>query len=233
MKDGHLAIVHDFQDHKECFPNAFIVGGVMYFLWKSDKTTKGIKWFSHELDGKVIESTRDITSDSKIIRDFEADKLKNKILSQNTKTFDELVLERKPYGLCSSFRNFSKQKISGGIKLYYNEKAKLGIGYLPKTYKLSKGIDSLSKYKVLISKAIYTSFAGQSKYGLKPFISEPNSISTETYLVIKAKNKTEAENIITYMKTNFFYFLISIAKLSHNTSKKDFIFIPLLDFEQK
>jgi site-specific DNA-methyltransferase (adenine-specific) len=36
-----------------------------------------------------------------------------------------------------------------------------------------------------------------------------------------------------YMKTNFFYFLLSIAKLSHNTSKKDFAFIPLLDFSKK
>jgi site-specific DNA-methyltransferase (adenine-specific) len=67
----------------------------------------------------------------------------------------------------------------------------------------------------------------------KPIISEPNSACTETYLVIKdVKSKKEAENLVSYIKTRFFRFMMSLVKNTQNISKASYQFVPLQDFSE-
>jgi site-specific DNA-methyltransferase (adenine-specific) len=145
------------------------------------------------------------------------------------------VFGRNPYSLRSNFKDYSTKEIKGGIKLYLiNHKH----GYLPKNYKILKNANLLNQYKIIISKAIHV-YASDPKtvancyrnYPNKIFISEPNSVSIESYLVVKPKKSSKkiCENIISYMKTKFFFFLLSVAKPSHNTNKDDFCYIPLQD----
>ena len=70
----------------------------------------------------------------------------------------------------------------------------------------------------------------------KPFYGEPNSVSSLTYLVIgydpeKHKfSKEQCMNIISYIKTRFFRYLVSIKKKTQDNPRDVFQFVPLQDF---
>ena len=66
---------------------------------------------------------------------------------------------------------------------------------------------------------------------IKPFVGEPYSISTETYIMNGPYNTLkEAENVVSYMKTKFFHLMLGIKKITQHTTQKVFEMIPLQDF---
>ena len=71
-----------------------------------------------------------------------------------------------------------------------------------------------------------------------PFYGEPNSVCSQTYLVIGYDpvkhnfNKVECENIISYIKTKFFRYLVSIKKKTQNGPRGVYQFVPLQDFSK-
>ena len=92
----------------------------------------------------------------------------------------------------------------------------------------------VKKYKVLVSKASPGGDEYPHKVFSEPIISEPNSICTETYLIVDVlENKEQCENLILYMKTKFFRFLVSMVKNTQNISQSSFSLVPVLDMKQK
>ena len=89
----------------------------------------------------------------------------------------------------------------------------------------------INKYKVYISTAYGE--RGDFPYLVigKPFIGEPNTCCTETYLVINpSTDKEECENCITYMKTKLFRFLVLLMKNTQHATSKVYQLVPLQDF---
>ena len=67
------------------------------------------------------------------------------------------------------------------------------------------------------------------------FVGEPNSICTETYLVVGAElglSEMSATNLVGYLKTKFSRFLLSLAKISQHGTAKTYRFIPVQDFSR-
>ena len=63
----------------------------------------------------------------------------------------------------------------------------------------------------------------------EPIISEPNSICTETYLILDTfESEFEAIRFAKYVRTRFFRFLVALRKNTQNMSKSVFAFVPLL-----
>jgi hypothetical protein len=65
------------------------------------------------------------------------------------------------------------------------------------------------------------------------FIGEPESICTETFLVIGAElklNQESARNLGAYLRSKFARFLHSIMKTSQHGTSKTYKFVPLQDF---
>ena len=62
---------------------------------------------------------------------------------------------------------------------------------------------------------------------------EPNVICTESYLLLSAfDNQEQAENMMSYVKTIFFRFLMSTILLTQNIAKDKFAFIPIQDWSK-
>ena len=58
-------------------------------------------------------------------------------------------------------------------------------------------------------------------------------VSTETYLSIgPLKSKEEAENLISYINTKFFRFLVLQKKNTQNCPRSVFEFVPMQDFSK-
>ena len=98
---------------------------------------------------------------------------------------------------------------------------------------ITNNIDFKDKIKVLVSKASPGGDEYPHKILGKPFISPKNSVSTETYLIIDfVKNHTEGNNLISYMESSFFRFLVSLIKNTQNISKSSFAFVPIQDLSK-
>lgn len=67
-----------------------------------------------------------------------------------------------------------------------------------------------------------------------PVYAKDNSVCTNGLFVVKeVKDVKEAENLIAYMETSFFRFMMILAKNGHNLTNNVYRFVPVLKLSQK
>ena len=143
------------------------------------------------------------------------------------KKFMNLVSSIGAFGLPSTFKGKSK-KSKYDLKVYRNG----GIGYLNPS-KLTKEKHIVDKWKVFIPRAGSGSDSFPHPILGKPFVGEPNSISSWTYMHIGPfKSREETENVISYISTCFFRFLVLLHKPSQDATKGVYTFVPMQDFSE-
>ena len=100
-----------------------------------------------------------------------------------------------------------------------------------------KGHKTINLHKVFLSKAYGT--AGDPNVIGMPFYGEPNSVCSFSYIVIAYDSdkhnfsKQECFNVIQYMKTKFFRYMVTIRKKTQDNPSPVFQFVPLQDFTAK
>ena len=94
-----------------------------------------------------------------------------------------------------------------------------------------QNVSWVDKYKVLITMAYGAGEDFPHQIINTPFIAEPNTCCTETYVVIGPfQGKNYTNNVISYMKTRFFRFLVLLKKNTQHAAAKVYQFVPLQDF---
>lgn len=231
LTDDRIRIIHDHLSAKDCFGESIkLEGGVCYFLWSRD--TKGLcEVYSHHKDGYVSYSKRPLLTENTdvFIRYNEAIEIIDKIIKKSnlTANFSDLVSSRKPFGFDTVFKGF-EQSNDNNIKLYKNG----GFSYVS-TKEIIRNINLVDRWKVYISMAY--GMSGDMPYQVinKPFLGEPNTACTETYLLIgPCDNESIAKNIMSYMITRFFRFLVLLKKPTQHATSKVYEFVPMQDFTQ-
>lgn len=229
LMDSHIKELYDYPETNDCFPGLNIRGGICYFLW--DKNYKGdCKVVNIQKGVEVIKIRPLMEYELPIfIRHNRAINILSKVISFKEETLNHYVSSSKPFGLRSNFNLFSDS-----LTPYYNIKLyRFGkIGYVNETQVLNRK-ELINKYKVLVSKASPGGDEYPHSIVSQPIISEPYSICTETYLVIKdVVNFKEAENLVSYIKTRFFRFMMSLVKNTQNISKVSYMLVPIQDFSK-
>lgn len=239
LKDDRIRILHDYPNAADCFPGVEIKGGVCYFLWDRDNMGT-CKVYTHEGDTIISESERPLLEKgaSTFIRYNQSIPILRKVQSKKEKSFSEIISSNDPFGFDVRVENsykrikpdFKREPFSNSVLFYYNGWRKEGIGYIAKS-SIKKNISWINKYKILIPKA--WGIGNLKNDWINPFLAEPNSCCTETYLVIGPfDDKKIAENVISYMQTKFFHMMISLGKITQNTMKTAYAFVPLQDFSK-
>ena len=227
LNDKRIKVLHDFLDAKECFPGVDIKGGVCYFLWDRDYTG-GCEVVTHENNEIISTMKRPLLEKGldTFIRLNEAIPILRKVLDKKEKSFSEIVSSQRPFDLPTNFKDFKEKPFKMGVKLYANKK----IGYVD-IDKITKNREWINKYKILIPKAVGT---GNPKDDLlKPILVEKGSVCTETYLVIGPfDSEEEGKNVISYIQTKFFRFLVFLIKNTQHGTQKVYKFVPIQDFSQ-
>ena len=143
---------------------------------------------------------------------------------------NDQVTSRKPFGLPTTER----PKKKGDIILRWKD------GEGPYNRKdISVGVEIIEKWKVITARAGYDHAGNPGKDGKRRVFSRiqilpPGTICNETYLVIGSyDSKKEAENLIYYMQTLFFRFLVSQLTVTHDITRKNYSFVPVLDMNKK
>lgn len=239
--------IHDFEDASDCFSGVSIKGGVNYFLWNKDYNGK-CKYYFHEAQNKKIMERYDFL-DSKgagvVIRNPKAYVILEKIellegiyYSRPEKNFSGLVSAKHFFDnsnlLTSNWSGYqSKPYAQYNIKYYLNINRERTFRWIAKN-QIPKNTEVVNLHKVYIPAA-----NGDEKQILgKPFYGEPGSVCSQTFLVIGYDvkkhhfNKEECLNIISYIQTRFFRYLVSIKKKTQNGPRGVYQFVPLQDFSK-
>ncbi|MDO9578839.1 MAG: Eco57I restriction-modification methylase domain-containing protein [Candidatus Cloacimonadales bacterium] len=228
LNDNRIREIHDFPDATKIFPGVQIKGGVCYFLWKRDD--RGLcKVSSYNKDSFVSEMERPLLESGAetFIRYNEAMPIRKKVANKKEKLIMHQISPRKPFGLPTTYQGEKKQ-FAGCVTLYQNG----GVGYVEKT-ELINNMGIVNKYKVLIPRAGSGSDSFPHPILGKPFVVEPPSACTETYIVAGSyDNKAQAKNLAAYIITRFFRFLVLLAKSTQDASAKVYKFVPIQNFEE-
>ena len=227
MSDKCIRVITDYENANECFPGVDIAGGICYFLWNRDN--KGVCKTTNIVNGEQHTSERVLDEFDILIRNSRAIPIIRKVKKKDEVTMKQQVSSRKPFGLATTERPMQ----FGDITLRWQN----GEGpYLQS--KIITGIEMIDKYKVITSYVGYDHAGNPGKDGKRKVFTRidilpPQTICNETYLVIGCySSRTEAENLVIYMKTLFFRFLVSQFMFSHHITKDAYSFVPIQDFSE-
>ena len=220
--------IHDFSKAEDCFSGVEIKGGVCYFLW--DKNYKGkCNFYNHSGDKILSKETRYLLESGcdTVIRDNEAIDILHQVRAKGLGSFSEMVGSLWPFTTKSTFDSLSDHKTSDTDIFAYVMKNK---GWI-KWSEITRGSEFIDKYKILLPRSVGSADVKTDK--VKPIIAEPNTCCSGTYLICGPfKDLKEAENVKSYINTKFFHFLLSLKKVSQDTVRGCYDFIPKVPFGQ-
>jgi hypothetical protein len=236
LTDDRLRSIDDYLSASDVFPGVGLKGGVCYFLW--DRDSRGTcRVTTHFKDEPLSTTSRQLLEEGVdvFIRFNEGLAILKKVVAIESggskslslpekKRFDLLVSSRKPFGLETTFKG-KMAKSKGDILVYQNG----GTSYIPRS-SVSTGVHLIDKWKV------YTGYAApgtgnKDTYPHRiistPFLGEPDTISSETYLCIGPfDSRKEAEGVLSYLSCRLTRLLILLHKPSQHTTRKVYSFVP-------
>lgn len=232
LNDKHIRVIYDYPDANDCFPGVLIAGGVMYFVWDSSYSGN---CEIHTLIGndELPVACRPLNEFDVFIRENQAVSILRKVRKRHESTLDNVISPRRPFGLPTNFKDFNTRESPDKYKIYSSSQTgDRRISYVDKQL-ITRGYEYIDKWKVLMPKAYRI---GSSKDGgyINAIVAEPDSVCTETFLVIKSfDNKEQANNLVKYIKTRFFRFLVSLRKITQDATAKVYGFVPDLPMDRE
>jgi site-specific DNA-methyltransferase (adenine-specific) len=236
LTDNRLRSIDDYLSAADVFPGVGLKGGVCYFLWERDNpglcrvTTHFKNWPVSTTTRPLLEQGADV-----FIRFNEGLSILKKVVSIETeqseslslpdsKRFDRLVGSLRPFGFRTFFRGRKLIK-NGDVRIYQNG----GTGYVARD-EVETGTELIDRWKIYIGRAA-PGTGNRDSYPHRilstPFVGEPGSICSETYLCIGPFNtQAEAESALSYLTCRLTRLLILLHKPSQDTTRKVYTFVP-------
>lgn len=236
LADDRLRSIDDYLSASDVFPGVGLKGGVCYFLWDRDNPGPCLVT-THFKNAPPSTASRSLLEEGVdvFIRFNEGLSILKKVVAvesggtdslslPESKRFDQLVSSSKPFGLRTFFQGkFAKSR--GDVLVYQNG----GTGYIART-SISTGTHLIDKWKVYVGAAA-PGTGNRDTYPHRilstPFIGEPGTISSETYLCIGPfDSKSHAESVLSYLSCRLTRLLILLHKPSQHTTRKVYAFVP-------
>jgi hypothetical protein len=238
LNDIHISELHDFLKPRLLFQDIELKGGICYILWdKNYENTKDLtKLFTYQNDLSPKIYLRSLkTEDCDIlIRHSIAIAILKKIKAHSEfESFENHISSLRPFdfrGYFSKDEKFRNSKI--GLKkpvICYGKGRK--IGYLERD-EITKNTAWIDKWKVFTPRANNIGMEANDD-NLNTFIGNPNTICTESYIVVGIDlklNELSSSNICKYFSSKFARFQHSVGKASQDATSKTYKFVPLQKF---
>src|SRR5262249_17717777 len=233
LADNRTRVIHDYLLVGEAFPGVAIQGGILYFLW--DREHPGNCEVATHYEGRVLSAAKRPlleTGSDVFIRYNEAVPILKKIVAAEggeassvllpeKKRLTNLVSASRPFGIRSNFKVRSDGRKSDVIA-YWNGGPGFkqgGKGWVSRSDVTDEG-GLIDQWKVFIGRAYGDRGGGGASRDTppkavlgRPFIGEPGSVSTETYICIgPCKSENEARNLVSYISCKLTRFLVMVHK---------------------
>lgn len=246
LTDNRIRVIHDYTNSSDCFPGVEIKGGVCFFLWKRDE--RGLCSVYEHTGEETTYAERPLLENGMetFIRNERAISILKKVSAKRENSFSEILNGGRFFGFHT--RIIWNDKTNGTIQTAdgagtFPIKASKSERFCIKVYiahgecwiqkeSIQKNFEYINQYKVIIPRS---GNPGSTILG-KPKISEPGSCSSNTYVVaLLPENNNEkriAENIVSYLATNFLRFLVSLKTSTQDMPPKAYAFVPMQDFSE-
>ncbi len=243
LADTRLRSIDDYLSASDVFPGVGLKGGVCYFLW--DRDHPGLCNVStHFKDWPISAATRPLMEKGAdiFIRFNEGLSILKKVMTLEgaptgellpvgSKRFDQLVSSLRPFGFRTFFRG-RKTSRKGDVTIYQNG----GTGFVARS-EIETGNELIDKWKIYIGRAA-PGTGNRDTYPHRilstPFVGEPGSICSETYLCIGPfETQVEAESALSYLTCRLTRLLILLHKPSQDTTRKVYTFVPTQTWDRK
>lgn len=243
LSDNSLRVLNDYLSASDVFPGVGLKGGVCSFLWDKEYSGDCTVTTRHKDDAPSIAKRPLLEKGNSIfIRFNEGVEILKKVLRKEVgvteevslpeqKRFSSIVSSIGAYGLSSTFRGKAK-KGRNDLKVYRNG----GVGYVDRD-EVNKETHTFDKWKVFIGRAA-PGTGNKDTYPHKiistPFLGEPGSISSWTYMYIGPFDaKAEAESVLSYLSCRLTRFLILLHKPSQDTTRRVYTFVPMQSWDRQ
>ena len=220
----------DYINSADCFPGVTIAGGVCYFLWERDY--KGKCKVTNTTSKTGLTASRYLGDYDIFVRNNIAVNIIGKLHLTNDSTFNKQVKSYSYFSIRSYERGVANKASQDDVVLLSSN----GKGFYQRQ-KISDRDNIIDKYKVIITYAMSggNKPTGDGNYQVISSLQilKPNEVCTETYLILGVYDREEyAENLMSYVSTKFFRFLLLQALTSIHITKDSFCFVPMQDFSK-
>lgn len=225
LNDKRISKLVDFPNAGEVFPGVEIKGGVCYFMWDA----------SHEdecesvlvRDGNRSDPVmRNLGTYDVFVRETKALKILAKVQAKNKTPLSEVMSARTAFGIVSNFQGFHKTKQKGDVRFYATSTRGRVEAWIPRSEALTN-MEAINSWKAMVPKA--GSDGGQKLPDVvlgQPWTAEKPSICTQSFLFVQTNTKEEAESVCSYYRTRFVRFLVSLRKITQDTTRDSYLWVP-------
>lgn len=241
LSDKHIKLLYDYQRPDEVFPDTNNRGGLCFIIRDRhfDNTITLPKVISNRGGQGIISQSRPIKTDGldMFIRHQEAISILEKVTGCSSfASLSDIVSARRPFGIDGNITRdttmFKKQPTRKHTIVCYGRSSCLG--YIA-TSTVKSNSKWINRWKVFMP---YANNIGTelNDDNLNAFVGQPNSVATETFLIVGADlslDKSSANTMVQYLKTRFVRFMHSLAKASQHATSKTYRFVPLQDFTEQ
>lgn len=238
LKSKQIVKIVDFPNARELFPKVEIKGGVNFFLWARDYN--GLCNFESVRAGvsSGLEE-RSLSEFDVFVRDTKALPILRKVIARHADRgwLSDLISTRDPFGpaLSSNLRDFnleSEKKRNDYSCLMVASGKRKRVWVRPD--QVTRNGHLIDQWKVFIPKA--GSDGGQKIPDVvigKPEVGEPQSVCTMSFIVAgPLPTEAEANSLHSYLRTKFARFLISLRKISQNTTASVYQWVPTQSWDR-
>ncbi len=254
-KDNRIIQLHDFRDSKDVFENVSIPNGICYYLEDKLDTSGVCDFYVHSKNKiEILQGVKLYNESSGVIfRDKYIIKIADRItaVEENYKTFSQVCAGAKHHFddgasvMTSVWSDYSSVKTKENSIQYFvkaNNKVhkyscteietsgmpNVGYGWVSKD-QIPKNADDYCKHKLIVGQAFT---AGSPQVIDIPEYIGNNSVCSQSYIPIFSPNNTKDEclNIVQYMKTQFFRYLVNCMKTGQNLGNQVYSLVPIQDF---
>lgn len=238
LNDVHISELHDFLKPDLIFQDINLRGGICFFIRDKDynniEDLTTVFTYQDDLFAKIYSrSLRTKDSDILMRHSIAIGILKKIKAYPKFESFENHISSLRPFGFRGyfskdeKFRN-SKIELKNPVICYGKGRK---IGYLERD-EITKNTAWIDKYKVFTPRA--NSVGTELKDdNLNTFIGSPNTICTESYIVIGIDlelDELSSSNLCKYFTTRFTRFQHSVGKASQDATSKTYKFVPLQNF---
>lgn len=225
LADNRIRSLVDYPVSKDVFPGVEVKGGVCHFLWGRDYLGQCVVT-TRRGDDVVGPVDRYLNQYDVFVRDLRAVRILERVLAQEEPALESIMSSRTAFGLASNFKGYRQEASAGDVRFYATSTKGRFTGWVGRDQATvnSKWIDT---WKAMVPKA--GSDGGQKLPDIvlgKPWIAESPSICTQSFLFVPTASEAEARSVTTYYRTRFVRFLVSLRKITQDTTAASYRWVP-------
>jgi site-specific DNA-methyltransferase (adenine-specific) len=231
LEDRRIRKLVDYERMDEVFPGVDFEGGVCFFLWDRDNagdcevtTIRG--------DEIIGPSKRNLGEYDVFVRDIRALGILKKVLSAKEPNLSEVLSARTAFGIVSNFSGYRNEKRRGDVRYYATSPRGRVIAWISRS-EVTINDSAIDRWKAMVPKA-YGERGTRPAMVLGPCCVASNpSVCTQSFLFVCADSREQAESVTSYYRTRFLRFLVSLRKITQDTTRESYLWVPQQSWDRK